>query len=314
MTVATTEDLGAVREFASTKPRSLWSDAWRRLKRNRMAVIGGLYILFMVFLAVAAPVVAPYDPTVTENGALPNLPAFWSPGHDARFLLGTDSLGRDELSRLIWGARVSMLVGLVPVTIITIIGVTVGLTAGWLGGRWDNFIMRLVDVVYAFPDLLFFIIVQIALRDSAIGRAMGGLVLLFGALALVGWTNMSRLVRGQVLSLKRKDFVEAAQAMGAPTHRIVLRHILPNSLAPIIVSIAFGIPSAILAEAILSFIGLGVRPPTASWGGMVYDAFAFVGSAPATVLIPAAMIALVMLAFTFLGDGLRDALDPWMSK
>lgn len=314
MTVATSEDLSTLRDVAGAKPRSLWTDAWRRLRRNRMAVAGGLYIIFMVILAVFAPVLSPYDPTTTENGALPNMPAFWAAGYDPRFLLGTDSLGRDELSRLIYGARVSMLVGLVPVTLITLIGVTVGLVAGWLGGRWDNMIMRLVDVVYAFPDLLFFIIVQIALRDTAIGRALGGLVLLFGALALVGWTNMSRLVRGQVLSLKRKDFVEAAQAMGAPTHRIVLKHILPNSLAPIIVSIAFGIPSAILAEAILSFIGLGVRPPTASWGGMVYDAFAFVQSAPATVLIPSAMIALVMLAFTFLGDGLRDALDPWMSK
>ncbi len=314
MTVAKTEQLGTLKSAAKTKPRGLWSDAWRRLKKNKAALAGGVFIGFVSLVAIFAPWLAPHDPASSVADAVSNSPPFWHENADSRYFLGTDGLARDQLSRLIYGARISMLVGIVPVTIITVIGVTVGLVSGWTGGRWDNLIMRMVDVVYAFPALLLFIIVQVAFRDRAIGRVLGGLVLLFGALALVDWVGMSRLVRGQVLSLKNKEFIEAARSIGTPTSRILFRHILPNTMAPIIVSVAFGVPSAILAEASLSFIGLGVRPPIASWGSMVFDSFSQVLFAPWLVLIPSALIALIMLSFTFLGDGLRDALDPYMNK
>jgi oligopeptide transport system permease protein len=302
------------REAAVTKSRGLWSDAWRRLKRNKMALAGGAYIILMVLVALFAPLLAPHSPTDFAPDALPNTPPFWMKGSDPNYLLGTDSSSRDELSRLLYGTRVSMVVGFIPVFIIALVGVGVGLVSGWVGGRWDNLLMRFVDVVYAFPALLFFIILQSTLRETTLGRLFGGLLLLFIAFAITGWTDMSRLVRGQVLSLKNKEFIEAARSIGTPTSRIVMRHILPNSLAPIIVSVAFGVPSFILAEAALSFLGLGVQPGTASWGSMVYDAYDYATSAPVFVVMPSILIALLMLAFTFLGDGLRDALDPQMSK
>ncbi|PLS77210.1 MAG: ABC transporter permease, partial [Chloroflexi bacterium] len=191
---------------------------------------------------------------------------------------------------------------------------TLGVASGWLGGRWDNLLMRLVDVVYAFPSFLFFIILVSALGSTGFGRLLSGLVLLFVAFAITGWTGMARLVRGQVLSLRHKEFIEAARSVGVPTSRIVLRHILPNSLAPIIVSVTFGIPAYILAEAALSYLGIGIQPPTASWGNMVNEFKGLIDLNPWFVLMPAALIAFIMLAFTFLGDGLRDALDPQMGK
>lgn len=314
MAVAETEQLGALRQASATKPRGLWSDAWRRLRRNKAALAGAAYIILMALVAIFAPLIAPHDPLQTPADAMATSPTFWQEGHDPRYLLGTDTLARDFLSRLIYGARISMIVGLIPVAIEVLIGAAVGMLAGWLGGRWDNLLMRLVDVVYAFPSLLFFIILQTAYGDTRFGNIMSGMVLLFFAFAITGWVTMTRLVRGQVLSLKEKEFVEAARAVGVPTSRIVLRHVLPNSLAPIIVSITFGIPSYILAEASLSYLGLGIKPPTPSWGNMVYESFSQILFNPWFVLMPSILIALVMLAFTFLGDGLRDALDPQMAK
>ncbi len=314
MAVAKTEPLGALRETSNTKPRGLWSDAWRRLRRNKAALVGAAYILLMALVAIFAPVLAPHNPIFTPADAMANSPTFWQDGNDPRYLLGTDTLARDILSRLIYGARISMVVGLIPVAIEVLIGATVGLLSGWLGGRWDNILMRLVDVVYAFPSLLFFIILQTAYGETRFGQLLSGMVLLFFAFAITGWVTMTRLVRGQVLSLKQKEFVEAARAVGVPTSRIVLRHVLPNSLAPIIVSITFGIPSYILAEASLSYLGLGIKAPTPSWGNMIYESFSQILFNPWFVLMPSILIALVMLAFTFLGDGLRDALDPQMAK
>lgn len=313
MTVAQTEQLGALRKAGKAKPRGLWWDAWRRLRRNKAALIGAAYVLFMMLVAIFAPVIAPKSPYDSSTLAS-YTPPFWEAGSNPNYILGTDGNSRDELSRLIYGARISMVVGFVPVAITTVIGASIGMISGWLGGRWDNLLMRFVDVVYAFPTLLFFIIVSAALRDTFLGRALGGLLILFGAFAIVGWTDMSRLVRGQVLSVKEKEYIEAARAVGVPTSRILLRHVLPNTLAPIIVSISFGVPGYILAEASLSYIGLGIWPPTASWGSMVNDAFDVVTYKPFFVIAPAALIALVMIAFTFVGDGLRDALDPQMSK
>jgi len=294
--------------------RGLWWDAWRRLRQNKAATTGAVVIGLMLLLAAFAPLLAPYDPNYIPATARSNTPPFWMAGHDPRYPLGTDSLARDELSRLLYGARVSMVVGFIPTVIVTVIGTLVGLLSGWLGGRWDNVLMRLVDVVYAFPSFLFFIILQASLRQTWFGQLLGGLVLLFVAFALTGWVDLTRLVRGQVLSLKEQEFVEAARAVGAPTSRILLRHILPNTMAPIIVSVAFAIPSYILSEAALSFLGLGVQPPTASWGGMVFDSFPQMTFLPIFVILPSVLIALVMIAFTFLGDGLRDAMDPRMSK
>jgi oligopeptide transport system permease protein len=296
------------------KPRGLWSDAWRRLRRNRAATAGVIYIGLICLVAILAPLLAPYNPNFAAATAQPNTPPIWSAGHDAHYLLGTDELARDELSRLIYGARVSMAVGIVPVAIITVVGLLVGVTAGWAGGWADNLLMRLVDAVYAFPAFLFFIVLATVLRDTAFGRLLGGLVMLFTAFAIVGWTDMSRLVRSQVLTVKTRDYIEAAQAMGAPTGRIILKHVLPNSLAPVIVAIAFGVPSYILAEASLSFLGLGVQATVPSWGSMVFDGFPAILGQPEFVIMPSLLIALIMLAFTFVGDGVRDALDPQARK
>lgn len=292
------------------KPRGLWSDAWRRLRRNKAATAGIIYIVAICLVAIFAPLIAPYNPNYASSSAQPNTPPIWSAGHDSHYILGTDELARDELSRLIYGARVSLAVGLVPIVIITIVGVLIGVTAAWAGGWVDNVLMRLVDAFYAFPAFLFFIVLATVLRDTAFGRLLGGLVMLFTAFAIVGWTDMSRLVRGQVLAVKEHDYIEAARAMGAPTSRIILRYVLPNSLAPVIVAIAFGVPSYILAEASLSFLGLGVQAAVPSWGSMVFDSFPAILGQPEFVIMPSLLIAFIMLAFTFLGDGVRDALDP----
>ena len=293
--------------------RSLWQDAWYRLRRNKAAMAGLGIIIAAGLMAVFAPLIAPYDPLQQDSSKALMDPVFGNEKYrDPKYLLGSDQLGRDILSRLIYSARVSMLIGFVPVTLIFAIGASVGMVAGYFGGWIDNLLMRVTDVIYAFPDLLFLLIIFATLRDSALGNLMGGLFLMFVAIAIVNWVGMARLVRGQVLSLKEKEFVEAARAVGARPGRIMLRHLFPNALAPVIVSVAFGIPSAILAEATLSFIGIGIKPPTPTWGVMINEGFAVFSTTQWPVLLPAFCISIVMLAFTFLGDGLRDALDPRM--
>ena len=295
------------------KQRSLWQDAWWRLRRNKAAMFGIGIIALTAFLAIFAPVIAPYDPTLQDTKAN-NMDPFWvsSIYHNSKYLLGSDELGRDILSRLIWSTRISLIVGLVPTAIVFTIGVSLGLVAGYVGGWLDNLLMRFTDIIYAFPDLLFVIIIMATLRSTWLGDIMGGLVLIFVALAVVNWVGLARLVRGQVLSLKEKEFIEAARATGVPTKRILFRHLFPNALAPVIVSLAFAIPGAMLAESVLSFLGIGIRPPTATWGVMINEGFAVFSQSPWPVLLPAVCISVVMLAFTFLGDGLRDALDPRM--
>jgi oligopeptide transport system permease protein len=295
------------------KQRSLWQDAFWRLRRNRAAMIGIGIIILASICAIGAQWIAPYDP-VSQNTATNNMDPFWVGGKyvNSDHILGTDELGRDILSRLIWSARVSMIVGLVPTMIVFTVGVTLGLIAGYFGGWIDNLLMRFTDIIYAFPDLLFVIIIMATLRNTVLGDLMGGLILIFVALAVVNWVGLTRLVRGQVLSLKEKEFIEAARATGVPTKRIMIRHLFPNALAPVIVSLAFAIPGAMLAESVLSFIGIGIRPPTATWGVMINEGFVVFSQSPWPVLLPAVCISVVMLAFTFLGDGLRDALDPRM--
>ncbi len=303
--------------------RSLGAEAWSRLIRNKAAVTGLIIITIFTFIAIFASVIAPENPLQINAGKRFLPPPFFKGStnikSESQFLLGTDSLGRDVLSRVIYGARISMVVGFIPTFIILMMGTFIGMIAGYVGGRLDNILMRLTDVIYAFPDLLFFIIVMVALRESFIGRLMNGLILLFAALAIVNWVGVARLIRGQVLSLKEKEFVEAARCIGATDFRIMFRHILPNSLGPLIVSAAFSIPGLIITEAILGYLGVGLRPSTnpadifiTSWGVLMLDGQSAINAQPFLLLSPAICVALVVLAFTFLGDGLRDALDPRM--
>lgn len=306
----------------TVKPRSLWVDAWYRLIRNRASVVGMVIILIFALVAVFANVLAPHNPLQIVSGQK-YLPPAWvesGPGGAAgnpAHLLGTDTLGRDVLSRTIYGARVSMVVGFLPTFIILVIGTVIGLLSGYAGGRVDNLLMRLTDVVYAFPDLLFFIIVMVTLRQTPIGQALNGLLLLFSALAIVNWVGFARIVRGQVLSLKEKEFIEAARCIGASDTRIMFRHILPNSLGPIIILMAMTIPGMIITEAILGYLGLGLIPSTnpndffiTSWGALMLEGQTAINVQPWLLLSPAICVSVVVLAFTFLGDGLRDALDP----
>jgi oligopeptide transport system permease protein len=313
-TASTTQERAVELNVIARKQRSLWGDALYRLMRNKAAV-GGLIVIASAFLvAIFAPILAPYDPILQNQPVASQMEPQWTGSKytDARFLLGTDFLGRDILSRLIYASRISMVVGFIPTAIVFFLGITIGMTAGFFGGWLDQILMRFTDVIYAFPDFLFLIIIVAAFRLSPFGKIMDGLLLIFVAIAVVGWVGVARLTRGQVLSLKEREFVEAARSVGAKPQRIMMKHLLPNALAVLIVSAAFSVPSAILGEATLSFLGLGIIPPTPSWGQMINEGFPFFGSNPWAVLMPGICISLVMLAFTFVGDGLRDALDPRM--
>ncbi len=300
----------------TTPRRDLLSDAWYRLVRNKASVVGMIVILLFTLVAIFAPLIAPHNPLQLNSGK-DYLPPFWQKGSDPNFPMGTDTLGRDVLSRVIYGSRVSMMVGLIPTIIILFIGTVIGLFSGYRGGSIDNILMRLTDVIYAFPDMLFFIIVMISLRDTVVGKLLGGLFLLFLALSFVNWVSVARIVRGQVLSLKEKEFVEAARCIGATDSRIMFRHIMPNSLGPIIIWAAFTVPGMIITEAVLGYLGIGLRPTTdpksffiTSWGVMLNDGQTAINSQPWILLTTAICVSLVVLAFTFVGDGLRDALDP----
>lgn len=276
-------------------PTSLWRDALRKLSRNRMALAGGVIAIILVFTALLAPLLAPYDPVKQDYSAILATPTAAHP-------MGTDGLGRDVLSRLIFGARTSMTVGVFTQLVVLIIGLSIGAVAGMTGGRTDNLLMRFTDIMYAFPDLLLIILLR-----SIFG---GTVVMVFVAIGLAGWVTVARLVRGEVLSLRERDYVEAAVCLGAGKLRVLRQHLLPNALGPIIVCLTFGIPSAIFAEAALSYIGAGISPPTPSWGSMIRDGFDAIFAYPYLVLAPGLAIAITMMSFTFLGDGLRDALDP----
>jgi oligopeptide transport system permease protein len=254
-------------------------------------------VAVLIFVAAAAPLLTPYDPNAQDYNAMFS-------GVSLQHPMGTDQLGRDLLARMMYGARVSMSVGVIVQFIVVLIGVPIGLVAGYYGGRIDNLLMRFTDIIYAFPDLLFIIIIT-----TWLGR---GIDKIFIAIGVVVWTDVARLMRGQVLSLREKEFIEAARALGTPTLPILLRHLFPNALGPLIVAITLGIPRAIIAESALSFIGIGLTPPTASWGTLIQDGYSQIFAVWHPVLFPAAAIAITMLAFTFLGDGLRDALDPRM--
>jgi oligopeptide transport system permease protein len=269
--------------------------AWVRLRRNKLAMAGGIFIILLSLAAIFAPLITPYGFAHQDLTAILQNPS-------AKHWLGTDGLGRDVFARLLYGARTSLAVGIFTQIIVLGIGLPVGAIAGYAGGRVDNVLMRFVDVMYSFPDILLIILIKAILG--------GGIYQLFLAIGLVAWVDIARLVRGQMMSVKSRDFVAAARAMGGMGPYITERHLLPNSLGPIIVSVTFNVPRAIFTEAALSFIGIGVRPPTPSWGSMISDGYAVIFASWYQVFFPALAIALLMIAFTFLGDGLRDALDP----
>ena len=282
----------------------LWTDAWRRFRRNRLAVTSLTTVVILILAAIAAPLLQRIgllpDPTAQE--VVNNYAAVGSPHH----LLGTDELGRDVLSRVLFGAQISLTIGFLVQAIVLVIGGTIGLTAGYFGGWVDNALMRFTDIMYAFPDLLFVLIIVAALGPSMVN--------IFVAIGLVYWVGLARILRGQVLSIKEKEFIEAAHAAGSAPSKIILKHLLPNSLGPVIVVLTFGIPAAIFTEAVLDFIGVGIRPPTPTWGQMVFEGYAAADAYPSLVLIPCIALSITMLAFNFIGDGLRDALDPRMRR
>ena len=263
-------------------------------------VLAGAFVALLFLVALLAPLISPHDPIAVnaDNAYLPPL----SPGH----LLGTDDLGRDILAKLMFGAQVSLSIGLLVQVITLTIGGSIGLVAGYYGGWVDNLLMRFTDIMYAFPDLLFVLIIVAALGPTYLNILI--------AIGFVSWVGLARLVRGQVLSIKEKEFVEAAKAAGTSPLKIIAKHLFPNSLGPVIVVLTFGIPAAIFTEAVLDFLGVGLRPPQPSWGVMVFEGYAAVDAYPSLVLIPCIALSLTMLAFNFIGDGLRDALDPRMKR
>src|SRR5690242_10039524 len=298
----------------------LWRDAFRRLRRSRLAFISGILIVLLMLAAIFAPLITPYDYAAQDYNSLTQPPS-------SAHLLGTDDLGRDILSRLIYGARISLAVGLVVQLVILLIGVPAGLIAANYGGKVDMVLMRTVDALYSIPSLLFVIVLMTWLRANletanggfpgalaSIDERTGGLIGIFIGLGLINWMPAARLVRSQAASLKQKEFVEAARGIGATDRRVMAQHLLPNVVPIIVVTATLGIPQAIIYEAGISFLGLGARPPMPSWGLMISEAIPNLRSYPYMLVSPAIALSLTVLAFNFFGDGLRDALDPWMER
>jgi len=327
MSVAVTARQLAIPE---QRARSPLGDAFRQLLRNRAAVIAGIFIICLVFVALftddilisgllgreSRPLLAPYtfaEVHFADNNAPPS----------SKYLMGADYLGRDILSRTLFGARVSLSVAVVAGMVSLVVGITYGLIAGYFGGRVDNIMMRVVDFLYGFPILIFVILLQVYFKAVSrrggtgiagvfidINQAMGGMFFLFIAMGLLNWLYMARIARGQVLSYKEKEFIEAARSVGSGDIRIIFRHLLPNILGPCIVYETLQIPNYIFLEAFLSFLGLGVDPPTPSWGIMISESYQALRSYPYQIAGPAMALTFTTLAFNFLGDGLRDAFDP----
>jgi peptide/nickel transport system permease protein len=286
---------------AELKHRTHWANVWSYFRRDRFAVSGGFLALLLFAMAAGAPWLSPFDPMTQFPDGLAGdfgLPV----SSNARFLLGTDSLGRDFLSRLLWGGRISLTVSVFASVISVSVAVVVGGMAGYLGGWMDTAIMRFIDLALSFPTLLLQIALATVLPPS--------LVTVIVVITIFGWVFPARMFRGQILSLRERPFVEAARAVGAPPARIFFRHLLPQLLPTIIVFSTLRIPAYILTEAGLSFLGLGVRPPTPSWGNLILEGARFYRTAPWLVLYPGFCITLTVLSFNLLGDGLRDALDP----
>ncbi|HZQ49709.1 MAG TPA: ABC transporter permease [Candidatus Dormibacteraeota bacterium] len=282
-------------EIEMPEQASLWSDAWRRLRRNRLALIGTIYLVFLVAVALVSLVWTPY-----RMSAIGIAPTYQGP--TAAHLLGVDSLGRDILSRLMVGSQISLIVGVGTQVLVLLVGVPIGLAAGYYRGWFDSVVTFVINVFYGIPDVLVAMIMVFLL-----GPSLTNIII---AIVVTRWMDMARLVRGQALSLREREFVEAGRAAGARPIKMLFGHILPNALGPIIVQATLGVPGAILFEAFLSFLGVGVQPPMPSWGSMASDGVRAIEFAPHIVVAPSIALSVTLIAFNFLGDGLRDALDP----
>jgi oligopeptide transport system permease protein len=306
MNVAPPQTMAAIIE----RPSSLWRDAWFRLRKNKLAV-AGLGVLTVIALAcLIGPFLSPYtfeEMRFDETAQSPNL----------RHWFGTDDSGRDLLVRLLVGGRISLAVGLCATFVALTIGVTYGAIAGYFGGKLDSLMMRAVDIMYALPFTIFVILLMVFTRSIATRYNLGAtfdILLLFAAIGAVEWLTMARIVRGQVMAIKRMEYIEAARSLGYGSRRIIFRHILPNTLGPIIVYTTLTIPTVMLLEAFLSFLGLGVQPPMSSWGALIKDGAEKMEEMPWLLAFPGVFFSLTLLSLNFLGDGLRDALDVRSSK
>ena len=298
---------------------SLWKDAFRRLRRNRLAVFGFVVVCIIVLASAVGPFIIEhttgftYDYIPTDPALVTSLPPFTAPDGSFSWVhpMGTDDAGRDILARVLLGGRISLMVGVISTLVSLVIGLAVGATAGYVGVKVDEAIMRAVDVLYSIPYMM----VVIVLLAFFGGRSpIGQLVLLFVALGAVSWLTMARIVRGQVMSLKAQEFVLAARATGVPASKIILRHLVPNALGPVVVYATLTIPSVMLLESFLSFLGLGVQAPLASWGSLAADGIQNLAVFPWQLICPGLTMAVTLFSLNFLGDGLRDALDPQMRK
>lgn len=292
------ENISEIDELTTEKKylrSSLYKDAWRRLRRNKLAMLGLAIVIILILIALLAPLIAPYDPIarIKKDSSLPPSKAYF---------FGTDLLGRDIFSRVIYGSRISIEVGIVAVGISVVIGLFFGALSGYFGGVSDAVIMRIADIFFAFPYILGAIAIMTVLGP--------GIVNIFIAIGILGWASFARIFRSSILSIKNKEYIEAARALGANNYRIITKHIFPNSMAPIIVFATMNVGVAIIVEAALSFLGLGVQPPTPSWGKMLAESLDYIDIAPWMMLFPGLAIVITVLGFVLLGDGLRDAFDP----
>ena len=306
-------------EFEDVKQRSLWLDAFERLIRNKAAMMGLIIAIGVVIAAIFGGWLAPRDYLKTNIQRIAETP-------NSDYYLGTDLVGRDVLSRLLHGARTAVFVAVVTIVISNAIGIVVGAVAGYLRGKVDDLIMRVTDVLFSFPDLLFAAFLSVTIRNPVVDmvsrlrvRTGWGILeetiyldylILFGALAMVNWPGIARLIRGQILSLREQDFIRAEVALGLPGWLIIRKHLIPNSMAPVIVSMSLSVGSVMLSESSLSFLGFGIQPPGASWGNMINNNLALWRIHPWLVAMPGLTLAVAVFGFNFLGDGLNDALNP----
>lgn len=312
-------DLRSAEAGETVKSSSLWRDAWRRLLKNKLAVFGMIVVAIITLASLLGPSIIKKttgftpDYIPTEVRLLKSFPPFTAPDGSFSWThpMGTDNQGRDLLARVLQGGQISLMVGIISTLVSLIIGVGYGAVAGYLGGRIDNVMMRLVDVLYSLPYIILVIVLLSMFRSQT---ARGQLILLFVALGSVSWLTMARIVRGQILSLKNQEFVLAARATGVSTGRIIFRHLVPNTLGPVIVYATLTIPTVMLSEAFLSFLGFGVQPPLASWGSLATDGIQNIAIFPWQLIFPGVTMALTLFSLNFLGDGLRDALDPQTRK
>jgi oligopeptide transport system permease protein len=309
------------------KGASLWKDAWKRLLKNKLAVFGLAVMIIMVVAVTVGPAIIRWTTGYTYDYIPPDGDLIKSFPPSLQHPMGTDDSGRDILARVLQGGRISLMVGVISTLVSLIVGVSYGATAGYLGGKIDNLMMRVVDIIYAIPYILLVIVLLSAFGGQnapgwiqSITKSLGGgqglsqIILLFFALGLVSWLTMARVVRGQILSLKNQEFVMAARATGVSTPAIIFRHLVPNALGPVIVYATLTIPSVMLSEAFLSFLGIGVQAPFASWGSLAADGIKNISVFPWQLIFPGVTMALTLFSLNFLGDGLRDALDPQTRK